>query len=201
MTIYFSSTRISGDVFDRLWYTITSTFFEKDWVPINTSSIIDTQGTNDSYQLPAQVLRTAIQPSSATFEAIVYDRNSTYSSRFYVCFHFAEIKQLKEGEIREFVIAVNEGDYMSENIILEYLKPLSICPNQTFEGHFRFSIKATQKSNLPPILNAFEIYEVLSIGDIPSDPRDGMFSSVLIHYFINLLLVIFLLEEITFFDC
>ncbi|KAK4581609.1 hypothetical protein RGQ29_024989 [Quercus rubra] len=164
--------RISGDVFDRLWYTITSTFFEKNWVPINTSSIIDTQGTNDSYQLPAQVLRTAIQPSSATFEAIVYDRNSTYSSKFYVCFHFAEIKQLKEGEIREFVIAVNEGDYMSENIILEYLKPLSICPNQTFEGHFRFSIKATQKSNLPPILNAFEIYEVLLIGDIPTDPRD-----------------------------
>ncbi|KAL4625904.1 hypothetical protein ACB092_05G058800 [Castanea dentata] len=164
--------RISGDVFDRLWYTITSPHFEKNWVPINTSSVIDTQGTNDSYQLPAQVLRTAIQPFSATFEAIVFDGNNTYSSKFYVCFHFAEIKQLKEREIREFVIAVNEGDYMSENITLEYLKPLSICPNQTFEGRFRFSIKATQKSNLPPILNAFEIYEVLSIGDIPTDPGD-----------------------------
>uniref|UniRef100_A0A7N2N885 Malectin-like domain-containing protein n=1 Tax=Quercus lobata TaxID=97700 RepID=A0A7N2N885_QUELO len=54
--------RYEDDVYDRLWLSRSTLL--SNWVPINTSSVINTQDSNDSYQLPEQVLRTAVQPPS-----------------------------------------------------------------------------------------------------------------------------------------
>ncbi|KAL4625900.1 hypothetical protein ACB092_05G058700 [Castanea dentata] len=150
--------RYKDDVYDRLWLSRSTLL---NWVPINTSSVIDTHDSNDSYQLPAQV-----------FENCTY--NPFNGGKYYVCFHFAEIAKPTQGKKREFIIDVEGGNYTSEPITLEYLKPLSICPQngQPFEGGFRFSINATTESGLPPILNAFEVYEVISLRYKPTDPRD-----------------------------
>jgi hypothetical protein len=183
LTIYFSSPRYPDDVFDRLWVPRSDGFISK-LVSIDTYSDIDTNDSTNIYKLPAQVLSTAIKPASGytlRYDLGNYDQDSSYE--YYVCFHFAEIEELKEGEIREFFIDVNEGNYISENITLEYLKPFSRCPNQTFEGHFSFTINATAKSNLPPLLNALEIYHVFSLPDLPTDPGDGAFFSLFNHCF------------------
>ncbi|KAL0010250.1 hypothetical protein SO802_005358 [Lithocarpus litseifolius] len=162
--------RYKNDVYDRMWYTYSTL---SDSVPINTTSVIDIQNSNDSYQLPSEVLRTAVQPSSGYHSLSFSNLKRTGNS--YVCFHFAEIAKLMQGKKREFIINVNGGSYISEPITdLHYLKPLSICLNQIFEGQFNFVINATAGSDLPPILNAFEVYNVISQFDLfnPTDSRD-----------------------------
>ena len=118
------------------------------------------------------------------------DRDNGDYFKCYVCFHFAEVEKVKEGEIREFVIDVNEGDYISEPITLEYLKSKSVCPNRTFQGQFSFTINATAKSTLPPILNAFDAYEVLSFPLLPTHPADGALSFLSIIIIIIIIIII-----------
>ncbi|XP_065632073.1 probable LRR receptor-like serine/threonine-protein kinase At1g51810 [Quercus suber] len=121
--------RYEDDVYDRLWHSRSTLL---NWVPINTSSVINTQDSNDSYQLPAQVLRTAVQPPSGhnalTYVSSYGTNNPCNGDKYYVCFHFAEIAKPTQGKKREFIIDVEGGNYTSEPITLEYLKPLSICP-------------------------------------------------------------------------
>jgi hypothetical protein len=77
------------------------------------------------------------------------------------------------------------NEYFSEPITLEYLKPLSVCPKRKFEGSYSFTINAT----LPPILNAFEIYEVIPLAFLPTYPEDGTFfnslSLIIINFFLT----------------
>ena len=143
----FSYPRYKSDVYDRLWYSGSTL---SNSVPINTSLAIDVQSSNDSYKLPLEVLRTAIQPPSGYHALHFEDDNSDDVSERYVCFHFAEIAKLTQGMKREFIIDVNGGNYISEPIILDHLKPLSICLNQIFKGHFSFSINATMGPTFPP---------------------------------------------------
>ncbi|KAM3747470.1 hypothetical protein ACB098_05G037600 [Castanea mollissima] len=151
--------RYKSDAYDRFWYSVSTL---SNWVPINNSLAIDIQGSNDSYKPPSEVLRTAFQPPSG-YHALLYDLNNSGDNfKCYVCFHFAEIAELKQGKKREFIISVNGGTYTSKPITLDHFKPLSICLNQIFQGHFSFSINATMGSDLPPILNAFESYNVIS---------------------------------------
>ncbi|XP_050285809.1 cysteine-rich receptor-like protein kinase 28 [Quercus robur] len=161
--------RYKNDVYGRLWYTSSAL---PNSVPINTS-VIDIQNNNDSYQLPSEVLRTAVQPSSG-YRSLSFNGTPNYIGEAYVCFHFAEIAKLTQGKKREFIIDVNGGSYISEPITLDYLKPLSICLNQTFDGQFSFVISATESSYHPPILNAFELYRVIRWfeHDKPTNSRD-----------------------------
>ncbi|KAL0010247.1 hypothetical protein SO802_005355 [Lithocarpus litseifolius] len=162
--------RYKDDVYDRLWYTYGAL---PNSVPINTASDIDVQNSNDSYQPPSDVLKTAVQPSSGYRSLSFYDPTN-YTGESYACFHFAEIAKLTQGRKREFIIDVNEGSYISEPITLDYLKPLSICLDQIFKGQVHFVINATAGSDLPPILNAFELYTVISQFDLhkPTNSRD-----------------------------
>ncbi len=125
------------------------------------------------------MLRTAVQPPSYD-QALRYEANNTDEfSKCYVCFHFAEIAKLAQGKKREFIIAVNGRDYTSESITLDRSEPQSMCLNQIFKGRFSFSINATTGSDLPPILNAFEVYRVFSPLYKPTDAGDGMLFNLL----------------------
>ena len=178
--------RYKDDVYDRLWYTYSEL---PNSVPINTSSVIDIQNNNDSYQIPSEVLRTAVQPSSG-YHSLSYSDPSSYNiGNWCVCFHFAEIVKLTQGKKREFIIDVNGGSYISEPITLDYIKPLSICLNRIFEGQFHFVINATTGSDLPPILNAIELYTVIPQFDLhkPTNSRDGMYLYLIILFLFSIL--------------
>jgi hypothetical protein len=99
----------------------------------------------------------------------------SFTPKFLVYFHFAEIEQIAPGNLRKVNITLNGLKYGP--FTLEYLKPLTIRSNitQVQEGQVRFSIDA-MGSELPPILNAFEIFELLPLHDSPTNQTDGMFS-------------------------
>ena len=182
MWLRFFYPRYKEDVYDRLWYSYGTLNYHS--VRINTSSAIDVHDSN-GYKLPAQVLRTAVQASGVYNNTLNYSDSGNFSGRLYICFHFAEIAELTQGKKREFIISVNRGDYTSKPITLEYLTPLSICPNRTFESPFHFSIDATMESDLPPILNAFELYTVAPLPNKPTDHADGMFFYLFIYLFFS----------------
>ncbi|XP_011012941.1 PREDICTED: probable LRR receptor-like serine/threonine-protein kinase At1g05700 [Populus euphratica] len=144
--------RYKDDVFDRIWWLYNLT----DSVSIGTETNIDIQGsTNDPYRLPVEVLRT----------------KENFTPEFRVYFHFAEIfEQTAPGKLREFTITLNGLNYGP--FTLEYLKPLTIRSNITQEGQVRFSIDATLRSDLPPILNAFEIFVLWPLPDSPTNQTD-----------------------------
>ena len=176
--------RWKNDVYDRVWYAFSTL---PNSVPVNTSSVIDIQNNNDNYQLPSEVLQTAVQPSSG-YRSLSFSVSDYTDGSYYVCFHFAEIAKLTQGKKREFIVNVNEGSYISEPITLDYLKPLSKCLNRTFDG-VRFVINATTGSDLPPILNAFEVYGVIPPYDLqkPTNSRDGMYLYLIILFLFSFL--------------
>ncbi|KAH8481188.1 hypothetical protein H0E87_031228 [Populus deltoides] len=176
-----SSIRYKDDVFDRIWSVGNLT----DSVSISTETNIDIQSSDDPYCLPVEVLRTAVQPRNG-LNSLSYtyapQYTESFTPKFLVYFHFVEIEQIAPGELREFNITLNGLNYGP--FTLEYLKLLTIGPNklQVPEDQVMFSIDATWRSDLPPILNAFEIFELRPLRYSPTNQTDGMFSiSILLN--------------------
>ncbi|XP_011002652.1 PREDICTED: probable LRR receptor-like serine/threonine-protein kinase At1g05700 isoform X2 [Populus euphratica] len=164
--------RYKDDVYDRIWRLDVNLNHS---VSISTETNIDIQGSDDPCRLPVEVLRTAVQPwnglNSLSYKKSLRHREN-FTPEFLVFFHFAEIEQIAPGKRREFTITLNGLNYGP--FTLEYLKPLTIGPYkiQVPEDQIRFSIDATLRSNLPPILNAFEIFELGPLPDSPTNQTD-----------------------------
>ncbi|XP_052305466.1 LRR receptor-like serine/threonine-protein kinase IOS1 isoform X7 [Populus trichocarpa] len=169
----YKTIRYKDDVYDRIWrFDVNLT----DSVSNGTETNIDIQGSDDPCRLPVEVLRTAVQPRNG-LNSLSYSYPSphteNFTPEFLVFFHFAEIfEQTAIGKLREFTITLNGLNYGP--FTLEYLKPLTIRSNitQVQEGQVRFSIDATLRSDLPPILNAFEIFKLLPLPDSPTNQTD-----------------------------
>ncbi|KAG6738883.1 hypothetical protein POTOM_058506 [Populus tomentosa] len=163
--------RYPDDVYARIWRL---DFNLDDSVSnISTEANIDIQGSDNPCRLPVEVLRTAVQPrnglnSLSCSYTIGYGDNPT--PEFLVFFHFAEIEQSAPGERREFNITLNDLEYGP--FTLEYLKPLTIRSNLSRAQEVRFSIDAPLRSDLLPILNAFEIFELRSLPYSPTNQAD-----------------------------
>ena len=145
---------------------------------LDKSSDIDPGTKYDGYKLPAQVLGTAAHSLNVSY-ALEFDYNSDYvygaldsTFEYYVYFHFAEIEQLPVGKKRIINITLNSENILSQPLVLEYLKPVTI--SHTAKGYVNFRISAASESDAPPILNAFEIYKLITELDSPTDARDGM---------------------------
>jgi len=166
-------------VYDRYWQLDVN--LDDAVSNISTEANIDIQGSDNPCRLPVEVLRTAVLQPRNGLNSLSYNYTLGYTenSEFLVFFHFAEIEQIAPGEIREFTITLNGLNYGL--FTLEYLKPLTIGPYK-LQDQVRFSINATLRSDLPPILNAFEIFELLPLHDSPTNQTDGMFSiSILLN--------------------
>ncbi|KAK1576434.1 hypothetical protein Q3G72_013814 [Acer saccharum] len=198
-----SVNRYKEDVYDRLWYPLNSII---DWNSMN--STIHTQSSDNGYKVPVQVLRTAAtvdgrSPSSLNFNpspndgslsnplnyaglpppspqlSFYLDTSSDDASRqFYIYFHFAELLDLTDGQMRELRIYLYGERHLIEPIILDgYLKPVTI--NTTFQPIksqiVSVTIYAADDSYLPPILNAVEIYEIIELQYSPTNLDDGNF--------------------------
>ena len=174
-----SSNRYKDDIYDRIWYPAQPL----NSVPINTSLDIDTQGSGNLYKLPAEVLRTAVQPSNGS-KSLTYSSSFNSDYEYNIYFHFAELEDFAEAQQRELSITLNGVKYRP--VTLEYLKPLSISFQKLrIEGKIAFTIDATTESGPPPILNALEIYQLAQFQLSPTDPSDGTFS-FLYQFFIFL---------------
>jgi hypothetical protein len=139
---------------------------------------MDLETNNDAYKLPAQALRGAAQPLiNISYMTFTYDDefetplDKIYD--YYVYFHFMEIEKLSDGKKRKINITLNSQNVLSQPLILDYLKPVTL--NFTTQGGVLFNISATSDSDAPPLLTAFEIYKLVNQLDSPTEAQDGKY--------------------------
>ncbi|XP_010443739.1 PREDICTED: probable LRR receptor-like serine/threonine-protein kinase At5g59680 [Camelina sativa] len=161
--------RYSDDVYDRQWIA----YFKKDWTHVNTTSDV---GNINNYDPPKDALATAAIPTNASEPLTIEWTNSDNpSDQYYVYRHFAEIQELRTNETREFNMVWN-GEVMStEPVIpkkLEILTMYSQSPRICDEGKCKFQLIRTDRSTLPPLLNALEVYTVIQFPQSETDIND-----------------------------
>lgn len=127
-------------------------------------------------------MATAVRPVNGSDSLDFYWEPKYRNQQIYVYFYFAEIEQLKDGQLREFQIYLN-NESSGPVVNLSYLQQKTIRSRGSLPAGSRlnFSIRATDNSTLPPILNAFEVYEVLLLQS-PTNQSEGEVNSIYYSY-------------------
>ncbi|KAI9081298.1 hypothetical protein K1719_036719 [Acacia pycnantha] len=155
-------TRFKDDVYDRLWWNNDN----PNWDVLQTS--VEAKAEESVYELPWEVLRSAQRPPSNSNLLTTNWSFGDISSQYYLFLHFAEIEKLPRGKKRIINVTFDDQNSLSQQLTLEYLKPITLISNIT-KG---FTIKAATDSDAPPILNAFEIYKVIQQPNSPTAEQD-----------------------------
>ncbi|XP_031268682.1 putative leucine-rich repeat receptor-like protein kinase At2g19210 [Pistacia vera] len=157
--------RYRDDPFDRIW----TPYNKHSWVPISNSRSVDSSAT--SYRPPSTVMRTAVIPENGSSPLqFSWERPNT-TSGFYAYFYFAEVQEHLANQTREQTIYLNGDLWIKPNVF--YLSTTIIyCNSPIGTENIDFSIIKTGNSTLPPIFNAFEVYEVKEFPQLLTDQQD-----------------------------
>ncbi|KAL5576825.1 hypothetical protein UlMin_018524 [Ulmus minor] len=92
---------------------------------------------------------------------------------FYLYLHFAELEKLSSNQTREFYIFINKTKQYSQMVPVYSMMSTIYDTKAVGSGqYFEVWINKTEKSILPPILNAFEIYTVKYLSQSQTDQND-----------------------------
>lgn len=94
------------------------------------------------------------------------------SSEYYVFTHFAEVEELQPNYTREFKISYADVDWNIQPFSPKYLETETLYNDEPLFGGQLLSIYATHNSNLPPIINADEVYLPKTFSDSEVDQND-----------------------------
>ncbi|XP_058004065.1 putative leucine-rich repeat receptor-like protein kinase At2g19210 [Hevea brasiliensis] len=157
--------RYADDVYDRAW----TPYHFLNGAEINTSQTIQAQNI---YQPPSVVMSTAATPANAN-ENMTFSINMEDSTlKFFVYMHFSEIVKLKANQSREFNISFNETQWFGP-VAPQYLYTTTVYSLSALTAEqYQFSLHKTERSTLPPLLNAIEIYYVLQLSQSQSNQED-----------------------------
>ncbi|KAL6335713.1 hypothetical protein AAG906_039476 [Vitis piasezkii] len=159
------------DVYDRIW----TPFKWSSWLSINTSLVSSSFSTSD-YKLPRIVMATAATPAneSEPWNASL-NIDDDPSQKLYMYMHFAEVKDLK-GQIREFTICVNDDESYGGPVTPRYLFSDTVYSKYSMSGSttkkLSFSLKRTNGSMFPPIINAMEVYMIKEFSQSSTQQND-----------------------------
>ncbi|GMH17627.1 hypothetical protein Nepgr_019468 [Nepenthes gracilis] len=158
--------RYKDDIYDRIWIP----GYLNNMTTISTLSIVDS-GLN-TFKLPSSVMRAAMTPKAGGNFLELYWTPADPTNEFYIFMHFAELEKLQGNQSREFNITINDrllyGPYVPVYLIADTvysIKPLS-------GSRLTFNIKKTERSTLPPILNAVEFYMVKQLSQLVTNQGD-----------------------------
>ncbi|KAF7814195.1 putative LRR receptor-like serine/threonine-protein kinase [Senna tora] len=161
--------RYKDDTYGRLWFNR----FIGNSKTINTSSAIDANGIQNTYKLPSQVLKTAIQSLSLNSSLEIYfDKNTDKSYEYYVYLYFFEFEEQARTQKRIMDITFNDVTILTQLFTPQYMKVVTIVRNITKVDQLRILIKSTPESDLPAMINAFEVYRVLHQPNSPTYQED-----------------------------
>lgn len=147
---YLHISTYADDIYDRWWIL----FFDTDWTKISTTN--NFVNSND-YDLLKAAITTAATPAN------------------YPYMHFAEIPELHTDGTKELDMVWN-GEVMSDPIISQKLKrnTISSLSPRTCKGtQCSFQLIRTNRSALPPLFNAFEVFTVIQLPQSETKETDG----------------------------
>ncbi|KAG7600251.1 Leucine-rich repeat [Arabidopsis suecica] len=162
--------RYPNDVFDRIWFPSTPNGTK----PLSDPSTSLTSNSTGNFRLPQVVMRTGIVPDNprgfVDFGWIPDDP----SLEFFFYLYFTELQQpsSNSADTREFVILLN-GEAFSQPLTLNYFRTLVVfSSNPMKQQSFQFSLRQTQSSSLPPLINAMETYFTNKLPQSSTDTND-----------------------------
>ncbi|RVX17169.1 putative leucine-rich repeat receptor-like protein kinase [Vitis vinifera] len=163
--------REKDDVYDRIWKPLT----RSSWLSINSSLVSSSFSTSD-YKLPGIVMATAATPANESESwRISLDIDDDPSQKLYMYMHFAEVQDLK-GQIREFTISVNDDESYAGPVTPGYLFSVTVYSKYSVSGSttnkLSFSLERTNRSTLPPIINAMEVYMIKEFAQSSTQQND-----------------------------
>ena len=145
----------------------------KEWTQISTSLNVN----NSNRYVPPQVaLKNAATPTNASAPLTIEWSSEKADDQYYLYSHFAEIQDLQTNETREFNMVWNENLYYGPLIPnkLQLTTIRSQSPTTCKGGKCSFQLIRTNRSTLPPLLNAIEVYTVIQFPQSETNEIDGM---------------------------
>ncbi|MQL93245.1 hypothetical protein Taro_025883 [Colocasia esculenta] len=147
--------RYPDDPYDRLWFTPATT--PVGWSNLSTSMQLTAERNGDIHT-PSAVMRTSVTTGSVSEYLEFGTAPSLPADEIYVYLHFAELRQLRANETREMDIYLN-GEVTQQGFTPQYLFPTSVfTTNPGINVRHDYSIRASNRSTLPPVINAMEVY-------------------------------------------
>ncbi|KAF8011611.1 hypothetical protein BT93_J2023 [Corymbia citriodora subsp. variegata] len=167
-----SYTRYPRDVYDRIWWGVEN---YSQLLPSAGASATSLFNDNDVYKVPGKVLTTAETMSNGN-SSLSYSwtppKPYVPPGNWILYFHFAKIESLPSGQQREFTISI-DGNQFTENVTLEYLKPVTIVSTPNTGSQINVSISPPSKEfPYPPILNAVEVYNIVGLPYVQTAKED-----------------------------
>uniref|UniRef100_J3MWS7 Protein kinase domain-containing protein n=1 Tax=Oryza brachyantha TaxID=4533 RepID=J3MWS7_ORYBR len=167
--------RYPDDLYDRYWWPMQQG--DPTWANLSTTSAIRTGTT---FAVPSSVLQTAVaaaapapagNSSSSSASALSVKTWQDTSARSYAVFlHFADFQSSR---LRQFDAYPDAGQVVY-NFTPSYLAASTVYSPlfRAAGGVYNITLAATAKSALPPMLNAFEIYYLLTYDGMATFSND-----------------------------
>lgn len=166
-----SCDRYPKDVYDRSWVP----YSQQEWTQISTTANVSNE---NHYDPPKAALKMAATPTNLDAPLMMVWRLENPDDQIYLYMHFAEIQVLKANDTREFDIVLNGEKINTIGVFspkyLEIMTRLTTNPRQCNRGICRIQLIKTQRSTLPPLLNAFEVYSVLQLPQSQTNEIEGI---------------------------
>ncbi|RWW63591.1 hypothetical protein BHE74_00029230 [Ensete ventricosum] len=166
--------RYPDDAYDRFWTPFSNLPYLFN---INSSETIQ-RNPGDEFQVPGAVMATAVTPSDNTsLLLLMSSKPGPVRPEYYVYMHFADFDAPSPNRTRLFDVYVN-NELEASNFQPNYLLSTHISLTYDLRPAVEYDIDLnhTGGSTLPPILNAIEIYTLLSLPDTTTYENDGSLS-------------------------
>ncbi|XP_015696312.1 probable LRR receptor-like serine/threonine-protein kinase At1g51810 [Oryza brachyantha] len=155
--------RYDRDRYDRFWWQMPS---NSAWNNISTESSVK---ENANYAEPLSVMQTAVESVSTntTLEVPVWE-DQTPAREFILILHFADFQN---SQLRQFNITFNNNgrdNYSPPHLATDAFVDRWKAP----DGKYTVRCRATAASKLPPMLNAYEFYAIISHDNPMTSPTD-----------------------------
>jgi hypothetical protein len=154
------------------------------WDVISTTNKVQ-NFDEDPFEAPSKVMQTAIIPRNAS-DNITLFWDSEPQPRFptpgyILILHFSELRLLSgTNAVREFTIDVNDKVWRTSPTGSTSFKPDYLFSDSYYRAapllaaaRYTVHINATVNSTLPPLINAIEVYSVISTANAATDSSDG----------------------------
>ena len=177
MQLIDSMARYPDDPHDRVWFPW---FDAAKWNEISTTNRVQNID-NDLFEAPTAVMQTAVTPINASNNIDFFWNSQPQPNDpapgYIAIFHFSELENLPNNASRQFYININ-GILFDDGFTPSFLYAEASYSSKPFVRHpqYNITINATANSTMPPLINAVEVYSVISTANIGTDSQDGMCS-------------------------
>ncbi|KAF6991214.1 hypothetical protein CFC21_008324 [Triticum aestivum] len=177
------------DPYDRNWLPFS---YPEEWSDISTTEKVKDNIGNLILHAPSVVMQTAItsrKDSDSKTIQLAWDikPNHVTCYRCIAILYAAELEILASDDVREYDLIINDKR-TKVPYRPKYLIAAALYNNEPHHGfsQYSFTVIATANSTLPPMINAFEFFSVISTANVGTDSQDvSAINKIKVKYQVN----------------